>query len=383
MLAQDDAERLLGLCQEQIDSYGNPDAEIDGEDLELLAESLSGLGFYVEAMEQQRPDRQRLIAPLLAKRLGEAAAAQFDRHAETVEQAVEELRNALPALVAEVHRAPADAAARDLLKARLDDLLNDAKLIDDGELVAQAEGALAELEAGGTAALAAAVTAIAESGAAVSAPAPAISEETQRLLATDATGLDAELLDIYLTEAADVLDAIAACRRELEGNPGDREALRTARRQFHTLKGSGRMVGLTELGEHAYDVEKIHNRLLEEERTVSPAVLAMIDVAESEFRHWIALLKDTGHVAANPAKLHAAIAAVEAELPSAGEPVVPAPASAEVAPAQSVALPEVDRAPLENVELPELDSGPRADGRPAGARGRPRRSAVAGCGLGR
>ncbi len=140
MLAQDDAERLLGLCQEQIDSYGNPDAEIDGEDLELLAESLSGLGFYVEAMEQQRPDRQRLIAPLLAKRLGEASAPQFDRSAETVEQAVEELRNALPALVAEVHRAPADAAARDLLKARLDDLLNDAKLIDDSELVAQAEG---------------------------------------------------------------------------------------------------------------------------------------------------------------------------------------------------------------------------------------------------
>ncbi len=35
---------------------------------------------------------------------------------------------------------PSDAAARDLLKARLDDLLNDAKLIDDSELVAQAEG---------------------------------------------------------------------------------------------------------------------------------------------------------------------------------------------------------------------------------------------------
>jgi chemosensory pili system protein ChpA (sensor histidine kinase/response regulator) len=75
MLGQEDAELLLGLCQEQIDSYGNPDAAIDGEDLELLAESLSGLGFYVEAMEQQRPDRQRLIAPLLAKRLGEAPSS--------------------------------------------------------------------------------------------------------------------------------------------------------------------------------------------------------------------------------------------------------------------------------------------------------------------
>ena len=332
MLGEDDAARLLALCQEQIDSYADPDTTVGGEDLELLAESLSGLGFYVEAMEQQRPDRQRLIAPLLAKRMGQAPEAQVDRRAETVEQAVEEMRNALPALVAEVHRAPADSSARELLKTRLADLANDAKLIGDNDLAAQAEAALAELETGGTAALTAAVSAIAESGAAAPAPAPAISEETQRLLATDAKELDAELLDIYLTEAADVLDTIATNRQELESNPGDRDALQTVRRQFHTLKGSGRMVGLTELGEHAYVVEKIHNRLLEEERAVTPAVLAMIGVAESEFRRWIGTLKDTGNVVADPAVLHAAVAAVEAELPSDREASVSEPADAGAAP---------------------------------------------------
>ncbi len=328
MLGQDDAERLLGLCQDQIDSYANPDASIDGEDLELLAESLSGLGFYIEALEQRRPDRQRLIAPLLAKRLGEAPAPQLDRHAETVEHAVEQLRNALPALVAEVHRAPSDASARKLLKARLSELVNDAKLIDDAELVAQADAALAELEFGGTAALSAAVTAIVESSAAVPAPTPAVSDETRRLLATDAKGLDAELLEIYLAEAAEVLDNIRESHRTLEANPGDREALRTVRRQFHTLKGSGRMVGLTELGELAYDVEKIHNRLLEEERPVTPAVLTMIGVAESNFGRWIGALKDVGIVAADPAELDAALDAVEAELPSDRK----APAPAVVAP---------------------------------------------------
>ena len=53
----------------------NPETPVGNEDLELLAESLSGLGFYIEAVEQQRPDRERLIAPLLAKRLGEAPQA--------------------------------------------------------------------------------------------------------------------------------------------------------------------------------------------------------------------------------------------------------------------------------------------------------------------
>ena len=360
MLGQDDAECLLGLCQEQIDSFGDPDATIDGEDLELLAESLSGLGFYVEAMEQQRPDRQRLIAPLLAKRLGEAPAEPIDRRSETVEQAVEEVRNALPALLAEVHRAPADSAARAALKGRLKGLVNDAKLIDDSELAAKAEAALAELEVGGSAALEAAVTAIAESSEAEAAPAPVPSEETRRLLATDATKLDAELLDIYLTEAADVLDAIATNRRELELNPGDREALRTVRRQFHTLKGSGRMVGLVELGEYAYKVEAIHNRLLEEEHLVTPTVIAMIGVAEGEFRAWIETLKDVGHVTVSPAKLFAAIAAVEAELPSEDESSACEPSAPTDALIASIDVPELGDALVETSELPETQDATEA-----------------------
>jgi chemosensory pili system protein ChpA (sensor histidine kinase/response regulator) len=113
-------------------------------------------------------------------------------------------------------------------------------------------GALAQLEAGGTTALTEAVGAIADTGVA---PAPEISDETKRLLETDASTLDAELLEIYLIEASEVLDSIADNHKALSENPGDREALVTVRRGFHTLKGSGRMVGLVELGNLAYDVE--------------------------------------------------------------------------------------------------------------------------------
>ncbi len=75
ILELDAADRLLDLCQTQIESYANPDTQVDEEGLELLAESLSGLGFYIDAVLHQRPDRERIIAPLIAKRLGEAAAA--------------------------------------------------------------------------------------------------------------------------------------------------------------------------------------------------------------------------------------------------------------------------------------------------------------------
>ena len=56
-LELDDADRLLALCQTQIETYANPDAPVDEAGLVLLAESLSGLGFYNDAVLHQRPDR--------------------------------------------------------------------------------------------------------------------------------------------------------------------------------------------------------------------------------------------------------------------------------------------------------------------------------------
>ena len=84
ILGLSEADRLLELCQQQIETLrAIRTTPVSNDDLELLAESLSGLGFYIEAVEQQRPERDRLIAPLIAKRLGEAPApvvgARFGR----------------------------------------------------------------------------------------------------------------------------------------------------------------------------------------------------------------------------------------------------------------------------------------------------------------
>jgi len=356
-----EADRLLELCEQQIATYADADTVVNDEDLELLAESLSGLGFYIEAVEQQRPERDRLIAPLIAKRLGEAPAPVAAE--DSVEAAVAELRAALPQLVSEVQQAPADAAAREALKRKLVGLRDDADLIGDPDLVAQVDAVLSELDARGTGNLAAAVEAIAET----SAPAPAISEETQRLLATDASGLDRELLEIYLFEAAEVLDTVAEQARALAANAGDREALRTIRRGFHTLKGSGRMVGLTQLGDVAYGVEHILNRLLEEERPVTRAVQAMIGIAESNFRHWVEALTSEGRVEADPRTLETAIAAVERELPGAVVTPDATPSNVvDLVRAPLRAVPETPPAPpavsaakptLALLDLPELGFG--------------------------
>ena len=344
MLELDDADRLLALCQAQIETYADPGTGVDEEGLELLAESLSGLGFYIDAVLHQRPERDRIIAPLIAKRLGETPQAPV-AEPQSVEDSVAELRAALPRLMADVRHAPADADARAELRGKLASLRDDADLIGDADLVAQANAALRQIDEGESAALAASVDLIVESGAA---PAPAISEETQRLLDTDASGLDAELLDIYLAEADEVLETVAERKRALEHNLGDREALVTMRRQFHTLKGSGRMVGLTELGELAWNVERVHNRLLEEDRRVTPAVIELIGVAHESFRHWVSELRETGRFATDPAPLAAALRAVEAELPGA-MPLPPVPPPAPVKP-----VPMATDAPIGPIAKPPV-----------------------------
>ena len=197
-----------------------------------------------------------------------------------------------------------------------------------------------------------------------------------RLLETDAAQFDAELLDIYLTEADEVLDSVASSAARLKAQPDDHDALTTVRRGFHTLKGSGRMVGLTELGEIAFAVEKVHNRLMEDERPASAAVLGLIETAQTSFRVWVDTLRRKGRVTPDATALHTAIERVEAELPvpsvsAAAPPVAEVDAAASMeevpapAPAAPTMIPKLSSAPV--IEVIELDETlPAEPGAPAG-----------------
>ncbi len=79
-----------------------------------------------------------------------------------------------------------------------------------------------------------------------------------------------ELLDIFLEEAREVLATIRSKLEACQAHPDDHESLVTIRRGFHTLKGSGRMVGLTDLGEVAWSVERALNKWLQETNRPRP-----------------------------------------------------------------------------------------------------------------
>jgi chemosensory pili system protein ChpA (sensor histidine kinase/response regulator) len=96
-----------------------------------------------------------------------------------------------------------------------------------------------------------------------------------------------ELLQIFLEEAAEVLATIEGALAE----PQTEETLVTIRRGFHTLKGSGRMVGQNELGEAAWEVEAVLNRWLDEKRPATPELLELASTAAKLFAEWTGKLR--------------------------------------------------------------------------------------------
>ncbi|HWI38679.1 MAG TPA: Hpt domain-containing protein [Burkholderiales bacterium] len=96
-----------------------------------------------------------------------------------------------------------------------------------------------------------------------------------------------ELLQIFLEEAREVLANLEATLPVSRAEPANQEALGTLRRGFHTLKGSGRMVGLTALGDAAWEVEQVMNRWLDEKQPATPELIDMATAAAKHFATWI------------------------------------------------------------------------------------------------
>ena len=73
---------------------------------------------------------------------------------------------------------------------------------------------------------------------------------------------DAEILEIFVEEIEEIFVELSTLFTTWFENPSDQETLSTIRRHFHTLKGSGRMVGAKSAGELAWTVEDILNRAM-------------------------------------------------------------------------------------------------------------------------
>jgi chemosensory pili system protein ChpA (sensor histidine kinase/response regulator) len=114
--------------------------------------------------------------------------------------------------------------------------------------------------------------------------------------ATGSDDIDDEIREVFVEEVQEEIDNL---RRQLplaRADLADLELLKPIRRSFHTLKGSGRLVGATALGEFSWRVENMLNRVLERSIQPSMAVHDLLDRAVGALPQMLAGLRgETGY----------------------------------------------------------------------------------------
>lgn len=99
-------------------------------------------------------------------------------------------------------------------------------------------------------------------------PAPVISQDVEHI--------DPELLELFIEEAKEEIGTIKRNLPQWANSPDDMETLITVRRSFHTLKGSGRMVGAERIGEFSWSIENLLNRLINRTLVRTPPMISFV-----------------------------------------------------------------------------------------------------------
>ncbi len=348
-----DAASLNAAVMARVHQFAEGSVDGSGEAAEMVADGLSALGLYITALQQGSVAPREVLMPALlrfglvepqpvgvesaVRRTGTVSPLDIDVQKQKVQALYEDWKDK-----------PAEAT-REKLERAVDNLKRDAAVVSDSTVAKQSEAALQAIHEAVNPQQTGVFKAIQDL-------APDKAPETptaQMVQLVDAPGaeVDKELLEIFLEEAREVVETIAANLQALEESPHDREALTTIRRGFHTLKGSGRMVGLMDLGEVAWQCEQVLNKWLKDERPANPPLIRFVELAQASFSGWVTQLQDNAAAAIDGAEItreaealksdHEAQPAPAASVPAAAEepptPVEPGPVVEPLAPVDAAA----------------------------------------------
>ncbi len=158
---------------------------------------------------------------------------------------------------------------------------------------------------------------------------------------------DEEIMPIFIEDARDVLQNVVRELARWRQNPDNLEALTELRRGYHTLKGSGRMVGASDIAEHAWAVERVLNRLRDGKGKPTEAIFGLLQRTQDALPEMIAQLEGGPPPAVDVARLRAEAEALaeagEAPAPPKMTPPVPVSKSG----AADAGLPKIDRTLLD------------------------------------
>ena len=169
-------------------------------------------------------------------------------------------------------------------------------------------------------------------------------------------GADPAIVTVFLEEAGEVVQTLNAAYPRWRAEPADRDALVTVRRSFHTLKGSGRMVGARLLGEFAWTVENLLNRVLDRAIAAEPALVELVGEAVDAVPQLVTQFSDGSEPAYDVAQLMARAGTLARGEAAEAQPAAQAAPNADTAP-------EAEAADEPVIEVPGIDE-PETEERP-------------------
>ena len=136
---------------------------------------------------------------------------------------------------------------------------------------------------------------------------PVPDAEQYKILAEDA---DEEIVEIFIEEAVEVLGELHNYLPQWKADYNDEEALAVVRRSFHTLKGSGRLLGADLIGEFSWKYENMLNRVIDNKINVSDNLWRALDEALAVLPQLIEQLKGNREPIENISRLMASVDAL-------------------------------------------------------------------------
>ncbi|MEO7557550.1 MAG: Hpt domain-containing protein [Gammaproteobacteria bacterium] len=256
MLAEFRAAELLGICKKYIaEELLEQRVVPDPERIETLADVIVSIEYYLEALDEDRTDRATIL-DLAQERVAQAGLAPFVSPAPDeipVQESVREDVAVLDEIQATPEPADEIAAAQALVVEPLPKVP-----------AMQPESPMA-------------VNIVA------TAPAPTATPALNIPVAGFARpeGIDDEIIEIFIEEAQEELASISKNLAAWKLQPDNPGPLALVRRSFHTLKGSGRMVGALVIGEFAWAVESMLNRVINGTVQIGPDVFGIVEQAQN------------------------------------------------------------------------------------------------------
>ena len=117
--------------------------------------------------------------------------------------------------------------------------------------------------------------------------------------------VDPQFVELFIEEAKEEIASIQSSFPQWDQNPMDLESLALMRRSFHTLKGSGRMVGARSIAEFGWSIENLLNRIIDKTLSRTPGMMALLRSAVAALPQLVEQLETGRH---NPVPIDALMA---------------------------------------------------------------------------